>query len=274
MIARCTSLVCMTSPPANPVRDIFDRRRRAARRARNMGGASYFDHYMADALIERLDDCTRAFADVLLIGGRNRDLIARLLERGARLTIVDPSPAVAATCGGQCGEEDRLPVTPESFDLVLWPGGIEGVNDVPGALLRCRYALKPGGLLMGCVIGEGSFPQLRQAIAAADAPALRARMHPQLSLQAVGDLLHKVGLGMVVADVEPLRLSYASLAALIHDVRHAALGNVLAGELRPITRSGLARARLAFADQHDEMGNAARTIETVRIIYFSGWRDK
>lgn len=234
-----------------PPRDIFDRHRRAMRRARLPAQPGYFDQQMADMLLERLGDVTRTFSDALIIGARNAALIAAIRQRCTQLTIAESSAEIAR---------------PESYDLIVWPGGLESINDVPGALLRCRFALKPDGLLLGCVIGDGSFPALRRAMAAADAPAAIARMHPQLSLQAVGDLLHKVGLALIVTDVEQLTLAYATLGALVRDVRDAALGNVLNGPVRRISRAGYARASTAFCADA-----GARTTEQVRIIHFSGW---
>lgn len=236
-----------TAPP----RDIFDRHRRAMRRARLPALPGYFDRQIADMLLERLGDVSRNFTDALIIGARSPGLIAALRLRCTHLTIAESS-----------AEIDQ----PESYDLIVWPGGLESINDVPGALLRCRFALKPDGLLLGCVIGDGSFPALRRAMAAADAPAAIARMHPQLSLQAVGDLLHKVGLALIVTDVEQLTLTYATLGALVRDVRDAALGNVLNGPVRPLSKAGLARASAAFCAKAD-----ARTVEQVRVIHFSGW---
>jgi hypothetical protein len=234
-----------------PPRDIFDRRRRAMRRARRTEVPGYFDHHIAAMLLERLDDVARNFSNALIIGARNTDLITAIRLRCTRLSIVESTAEIAQ---------------PESYDLILWPGGLESVNDVPGALLRCRFALKPDGLLLGCVIGDGSFPKLRSAMATADAPIATARMHPQLSLQAVGDLLHKIGLALIVTDVEQLSLSYTTLYALVRDMRDAALGNVLSGPVHPISRAGLARASAAFCGD-----GGGRSLETVRIIHFSGW---
>lgn len=249
-----------------PPRDIFDRHRRAMRRERRPEAPGFFDHHIAEMLLERLGDVSRNFTDALIIGARNPDLITAIRLRCTRLTIVESSPDLARRARCLCTDEDALGVEPENYDLILWPGGLEGVNDVPAALLRCRYALKPDGLLLGCVIGDGSFPKLRSAMAAADAPIATARMHPQLSLQAVGDLLHKIGLALIVTDVEQLILSYTTLYALVRDVRDAALGNVLSGPVHPISRAGFERAHAIFCDE-----GGARTTEQLRIIHFSGW---
>lgn len=248
-------------PDSRP--DIFDRRRRAARRAQRRGDG-YLGAIIAEQLIERLDDVQRDFADALLIGGRDAALADALRARGMAVTVVEQAGAEGAVTG----EEDRLPIEPESVDLILWPGGMESVNDVPGALLRSRHALRPDGLLLGCLFGDGSFPMLRRALAAADAPQAVARMHPQIDLASLGGLLSAVGLALPVVDVERMQLAYRSIDRLVADLRGAALTTMLAGQVHRLSRRQWALADAAFADAADAAG---RTVETARLMHFSGW---
>lgn len=247
--------------------DLFDRHRRSIRRARRLAdGEDYFGGLMADALIERLDDVTRDFADVLVIGGRDVTLPAELRTRGMVVTVVEQSAAIAQANSAIIGEEDHLPVEPESYDLILWPGGLESVNDVPGALLRCRLALRPDGLLLGCFVGEGSFPRLRAALAQAEAQRPVARMHPQLDVRGFGDLLRKIGLALPVIDIDRLVIAYRKLASLVRDLRHAALTNVLAGSVEPLSRRAWAAACAQFDTPDGDIEP-----EHIAIIHFSGW---
>lgn len=248
-------------PDARP--DIFDRRRRIARRAQRRGDG-YLDGLMAEQLLERLDDVQRPFRDALLIGGRNPVLAQALADRGLTVRQLEPGDAASALQE----DEDRLAVEPASVDLIVWPGGLESINDVPGALLRCRHALRPDGLLLGCLFGDGSFPLLRRALAAADRPLAVARMHPQIDLASLGGLMSSVGLALPVVDVERLTLAYRSLDALVRDLRDAALTNLLAGAMHRLTRQQRDAARAEFAAHADAAG---RTVETARLMHFSGW---
>jgi hypothetical protein len=227
---------------------------------------------MAQQLLDRLGDVTRTFDDVLIIGARCASLLDGLgsipATANARITLMEQSPALAKRCGAVQGEEDALPVEPESYDCILWPGGLESVNDVPGALLRCRLALRGDGLLLGCFPGDGSFPLLRHIMRQSDSDLAVARMHPQLDARAMGDLLSKVGLTLSVVDCDRLTLAYTSLADLVADLRAAAWTNMLDGKALPVTRGGLRLAQAAFADATAENG---RAMELVRIVHFSGW---
>lgn len=251
------------APPA----DLFDRNRRSLRRARHCAdGMDYFGELMADALIERLGDVTREFTDVLVIGGRNPRLAEQLRAKGMAVTVAEQSTAIARRISAMNGEEDRLPVEPESYDLILWPGGLESVNDVPAALLRCRLALRPDGLLLGCFIGEGSFARLRAALAQAEAQRPVARMHPQLDVRGFGDLLRQIGLALPVIDIDRLSIGYRGLSSLIRDLRHSALTNVLAGPVEPLSRRAWAAACAHFDPPFGD-----REPEHIAIVHFSGW---
>ncbi len=247
--------------------DLFDRNRRALRRARMVAGdGDYFGQLMASALIDRLDDVSRNFTQVLVIGGRDSMLADHLRTTGAQVSVVEQSGSVIVPGGAMVGEEDRLPVLPESYDLILWPGGLESVNDVPGALLRCRLALRPDGLLLGCFIGEGSLPRLRAALAQAETARAAARMHPQIDVRGFGDLIRQIGLALPVIDVDRLTIAYRRLSSLIRDLRAGALTNVLVGRVEPLSRGAWQAAQ-----QHFDSPDGEVAPESIAIIHFSGW---
>lgn len=260
----------MTTPPHRP--DIFDRTRRNLRRDRYTGVQGWFDSLIAEQLIERLDDVSRTFSRALIIGGRNTTLVTAIRTRCQQVDVVEPAAVLSERIGAITAEEDQLPVEPEGYDLVVWPGGLESVNDVPGALLRARWALQPDGLLVGCLFGDGSFPGLRRALLTADAPNAIARMHPQISLATLGDLLSRAGLALIVTDAERLSLSYGSIRSLAADMRQHALTNMLGGPVHTLNRSALARAEAAWL-HHAVQGSDGkpRAEETLRLLHFSGW---
>ena len=66
-----------------------------------------------------------------------------LAASSVRAEEFDAGRAFAAMAGGVQADEDRLPVAPESFDLVVSAGVLDSVNDVPGALAQIRRALRP-----------------------------------------------------------------------------------------------------------------------------------
>ncbi len=245
----------MTSPS---VPEIFDNRRLSLRRERaRRSGTGFLAELVLTAVVDRLDDVTRRFVDGYLID-RPDDEAGRLSDRlGFRLDAIDAHKLLD---GGD------VPTGP--VDCILWPGGLESLADIPGALARCRQRLRPDGLLIGALWGAGSLPTLRRIMAAADGANARARLHPQIDVRAMGDLLQRAGIALPVIDRDDIQLRYRSFARLIGDLRASALTNVLAGPPAPLDRAALERALSAFETERDENG---QVVETMTLVHFTGW---
>ncbi len=190
---------------------------------------------MADEMLERLGDVTREFARALVIGCPDDRIAKALRARGMAVTCADPGPAFAAACGGDVVREDDLPYPPGSFDLILCCGTLESVNDLPGALIALNRALVPDGLLLVSFIGAGSLVRLRAALMAGDGDRPAQRLHPQVDVRALGDLLHRAGFAMPVADHEPLEVRYGSLLTLLADLRGMGAAQCLDSAPPPLT---------------------------------------
>ena len=249
----------------------FDRRLRRLRRER--GGrtdadADYLYRRAGDELVERLEAVKREFRRALVLGAGDGTLAARLAALGMEVVSADSG---AARADVQC-DEDRLPFGDGAFDLVVSVGVLDSVNDLPGALVLIRRALRPDGLFLGAVAGAGSLPALRRAIQAAEeAEGLSAapRIHPQIDLRAAGDLLARAGFALPVVDGETVRVRFGSLQRLVADLRAMGATNILASRSRrPLGRIGHAAALADFAAQADFEG---RTAERFEIVYLTGW---
>jgi SAM-dependent methyltransferase len=268
----------MTAPaPADPASDNtpFDRGLRRLRRdraARLDAEASPLLARLAEDLLERLDIVTRRFDRVLDLGCGPGLLTQALRGRGMAVTSADAGAAFARAIGGAQCDEDRLPFEAGAFDLIVSAGTLDSVNDLPGALIQIRRLLRPDGLFLGALVGAGSLPALRRAMAAADEAEERPaspRLHPQIDLRAAGDLLARAGFALPVVDAEPLTLRYKALPQLVADLRSLGWTNLLsARSRRPIGRLGYAAAHAAFAEGADPDGKVP---ERLQIIHLSGW---
>ena len=235
--------------------------------ARLPASANFLAPIIAETLLDRLTMVTRNFPRVLLIGAHDPALADRLRSICAALTIIEAGPRLAAASGAIIVEADALDLPFASFDLIVWPGGLDSVNDVPGALLRLRALLAPDGLLLGAFVGDGSLPRLRRAMMV-DAVRPIARMHPQIDLAAMGNLLQRVGFALPVVDVEALTVRYGDWFTLVRDLRAVGLTSRLVPTPPPLTRAETAQIAAAFAAQADPDGRVA---ESLRIVHFSGW---
>lgn len=235
----------------------FDRALRRLRRGRAAAAgeaADYLARHMADELIERLELVTRPFGDALVLGPGSY-LPERLRARGLAVTASD-------------ADEDRLPFAESRFDLVVSAGSLDTVNDLPGALIQIRRALRPDGLLLAAFTGAGSLPRLRRAMRAAEEAEGRPpspRIHPQIDVRAAGDLLTRAGFTLPVADCETLNVRFSAFATLVADLRAMGATNILvARDRRPFGRTGLAAAIADFEDQ-------GGTGERFEIVHLAGW---
>ncbi len=166
----------MTGDGIDEIR-VFDRRavRRHRARAARIGTAEFLFEEAAAGLAERLDDVTRKFSRALVLGSRRGTLQGALTARGGLELLVesDDAPGFLApprASARVAAEAEALPFAAGSFDLVLSPLALHWTNDLPGALLQLRHALKPDGLLLAAAArrrdAERAAPRLLRGRAA------------------------------------------------------------------------------------------------------------
>jgi SAM-dependent methyltransferase len=252
---------------------VFDRaavRRHRDRAAATVGGVAEVLRDAAARLLDRLDDTTRRFSSALDVGGRG--VVAPLLRaRGIEVVSCDLSPAMAAGNGGQAvaADEELLPFAPASFDLIVASLALHWVNDLPGALIQLRQALRPDGLLLASLPALGTLAELRQALTRAEA-ALTGGAAPRVSpfpeLRDCAALLQRAGFALPVADVEDLTLLYADRLALLRELRAAGEANAVWLRDRRIPPRALFPAALALLPEQD-----GRVAATLRLAMLTGW---
>jgi len=250
--------------------EVFDRRavrQHRERAAGKIGAISDLLRELAERLLDRLDDTIIRFTQALDVGGRG--VVAPLLRaRGIDVTSCDLSAAMAALNPppAVAADEELLPFGPGSFDLVVASLSLHWVNDLPGALIQLRHALRPGGLLLASVPALGTLAELRSALTEAES-ALTGGVSPRVSpfptLRDCASLLQRAGFDLPVADQEEVRLRYADPLALLRELRAAAETNALRLRDRRIPPRALFAAALGTMPAEPEI--------TLRIAFMTGW---
>jgi len=252
---------------------IFDRP--ALRRQRDRAAATVHEvapvlQEAADRLLDRLDDTTRRFTCALDVGGRG--ITAPMLRaRGIFTVACDLSPAMARLSGAPAvaADEERLPFAEGSFDLVVANLSLHGVNDLPGALIQLRRALKPDGLFLASLPVLGTLDRLRTALTEAEATlsdGASPRVAPFPELRDGAALLQRAGFALPVADAEEISLRYATPFNLLRDLRMAGEANAI------IARSRLVPNRALFAMALASMTEADSTLSArLRLAMLTGW---
>jgi NADH dehydrogenase [ubiquinone] 1 alpha subcomplex assembly factor 5 len=242
------------------------RRQRRNRAARSSPGDQWLIDRMADEVLSRFDAINRPIARALVIGGGLGRGAQTLKLRGIATLISDLAPVGAAAAVSLICEEDRLAVADRSVDLVMAVGTLDTVNDLPGALVLIRRALKPDGLFLGAFCGAGSLALLKRiARGQQSAPSTAARFHPQIDVRSAGDLLARAGFQLPVADGETVEVRYRNFETVVRDIRANGISNALA--IRPpMSRSLFNAIRNGY---NDALADGA--LETFGLIYVTGW---
>lgn len=226
---------------------------------------------MTEDLLDRLDSVTRPLVAALVLNPGDPALTKGLAERGLQVTEVQSGSAAARQRRAVHAQDDSPGLPDGPFDLVISPGGLDSVNDVPGALSLWRRALKPDGLLLASFPGAGSFAAARQACLEADLAltgTATARFHPLVEVRALGDLAARAGLVLPVAEVDAIDLTYPSLFRVFSDLREHGWTQVLGGPVRPLSRRWMVAASAFFGERADEAGRVA---ERLNLLTLTAW---
>jgi NADH dehydrogenase [ubiquinone] 1 alpha subcomplex assembly factor 5 len=250
--------------------DIFcDRRKQALlSRAAAREAQCFIWDYLAEEISDRLLVINRSFADVLIIGPLARDGQRLLSNHTANITAAMTNADAALKAGCVYISDEKLPFAPQSFDLVICTGVLDTVNDLPGFLIQIRRCLRPDGLFLGSLFGEGNFASLKSTLIAAEQDRMCAHIHPQIDLRSAADLLSRAGFALPVADKDILRVRYSSLNALLCDIRDMGAGNALSGK-RSYFGQAAYRRLFGIWDSLREHDNKVE--EQFSFLHLIGW---
>ena len=217
--------------------DIFLFDRKIVRRHRNRAATTFADHdflhrEIADQLADRLRDVKRDFATVLDLGG------------GHGTTSFDPAPETLITAdlserllGRMPGnlrvsaDEEFLPFGENAFDLIASTLSLHWVNDLPGALVQIRGALKPDGLFLAAMLGGDTLIELRRAFLEAEAETTGGtspHTSPVADVADAGALLQRAGFALPVIDTDTITVTYSDMFALMRELRGMGEANAVA----------------------------------------------
>ncbi len=262
--------------------NVFDRRLVRARRDRWASVLSDHDFLfreVADRLADRLGDVTRRFPLALDLGARSGILAETLGPRGGIETLLQAelSPRLARLAAKRgpvvIADEEALPFGDGRFDLVLSNLALHWVNDLPGALIQVRRALKPDGLFLATLFGLGTLPELRQALLEAEieiAGGAGPRLSPFADLRDGAALLQRAGFALPVADADQITVTYPNALALMRElVRMGEANATVARPRRPLRRATLLRAAAIYGERHGDA--EGRVPARFQVIYLTGW---
>jgi SAM-dependent methyltransferase len=272
------------SAPGQPnAHEIFDRSlartrlERALRAFDPAGGADFLLRRAAGELADRLSLVKRAFGVAIDLGTPGPHA-ALALAADSRIGFVLRA-APTASAAGEGGyvrivaDEERSPLAEASCDLIVSILALHGVNDLPGALIQIRRALKPDGLFLGCVMGGETLNELRQSLTAAESEILSGaspRVAPFADVRALGALLQRAGFALPVVDLDRAVTRYGDMLALMRDLRAMGATNALVARSRaPLRRDVLFLAAQIYAERFADGDGRLRA--TFDMVWLAGW---
>jgi len=248
------------SPPR-----IFDTdRERWRRKARPPRLPEDLRQRLGEDLADRLALVRRPFPRLLICGPLARHL-AGVAGAEGRTVLVDGIDLEL--------DPENLALPPAELDCIISIFGLETVNDLPGALIQMRRALKPDGFFLACLFAGETLHELRAAWLEAEAAMLGGaslRVAPFADVRELGALLQRAGFALPVADLDRTTLRYADALALMREIR--ALGfapSFHERSRRPVTAGLLARVAAAYASRATDADGRLRA--TVEIAWLTGW---
>lgn len=251
---------------------IFDRALVRQRLGRALA-AGYPDFLLARAaedLDERLAAVLRRFALAADLGTALPVAVPVLRGKADAVLRMAEAPGGDAAV---VGDLESLPFAPACLDLAVSLLALHGVNDLPGALIQIRRALRPDGLFMGCLLGGRSLQELRQVLLEAEAETsggVSPRIAPFADLRDMGSLLQRAGFALPVVDSELVTVRYGDIFGLLRDLRALGWTNALADRRKSgLRRDTLARAATLYAERHADADGRLRA--TFEMVWLSGW---
>lgn len=238
-------------------------RRRALARAK--GGEDFLLVHAANDMAERLTAVDRKFERAALTASFPARA-AELLTAGSRIGALDQVSINDAL-------NETLPLAPGSLDLVISLLALHETNDVPGALIQMKRALKPDGLMLAIMPGGETLKELRFSLTQAETEiygGASPRVLPFTDVRAAGALLQRTGFALPVTDGETIMARYDSMFALMRDLRGMGAQNALhARSRRPASRRFFQRAAEIYAENFSDADGRVRA--TFSFVSMSGW---
>lgn len=235
-------------------------------RAKAMQGLPFIAD-IADDLQLRLSPVRRDFEKALNLFPPHPSIGKALLATGKIGTLTQIGL-------DQLADPETLPLEEAGFDLIVSCLGLQFANDLPGVLAQLYRALKPGGLLLGCLVSGESLKELREAFALAEMETtggITPRIHPAIDIKQLGSLLQRTKFTEPVTDVEKYVFHYSGSVEMLKDLQDWSLGNLMTER----SRKFLKRATLARLDAiyREKFGAGDKKIKArFDLLWFSGWR--
>lgn len=237
---------------------------------------NFLHTHTLNLISERLEDITLSFENNVYIGrSLPEKAFQTLKEKGDFETLLYSDRFKSKTSHAPfiIADDEFFPFGQGKMDLIISNLSLHQTNDLPGALIQIRKALKPDGLFIGALLGGETLWQLRQSLSHAEQQTMSGqspRVHPFADKQQMGALMQRAGFALPVVDSEFVTVIYANIFKLMVDLRGMGETNIVSARQKTCAIPSLFHtAGKYYADNFsDQDGQLESTFE---IIFLIGW---
>lgn len=256
---------------------IFDRL--AVRRHRNRAATfsskhAFLHREVYNQFKNRQKDIKRTFTNILEIGS---SFLPEQLESKDVFTVnADLSESLLikfATSQPVICDEEFIPFSEKTFDLITSNLTLHWLNDIPGALHQIKNVLKPDGLFLGAMLGGDTLIELRSSLLEAEiqnSSSVSSRTSPVLDLTEAGLLMQRAGFSLPVIDTDIITVTYNDIFALMRELRAMGETNsLISRSKKTLSRKTLTTAASFYKKKYPAENGRIRA--TFQIIWLTGW---
>jgi NADH dehydrogenase [ubiquinone] 1 alpha subcomplex assembly factor 5 len=292
---------CRSSSQANQKNVVFDRELKRRQRDNSIviSNSTYYDYIRKECafrLVDRLEDIKRDFPRALDLGAHRGHILDALVKASTdvdefgvlggieELTQTDISKSACAEASVRAEsqglfrvntrymDEENIDCDPETYDLIMSSLALHWVNDLPETFQRIKYALKPDGAFVGCMLGGATLTELRHAFYIAEqerAGGISPHCSPFTLPSDIAGLLQGAGFSLPTIDVETITIGYPNALTLMEHLDKMGEGNAALGRREGMHYDTFLATAAAY--QHIYGMEDGTVPATFQIIYMIGW---
>ncbi len=213
---------------------IFDRNRLRHNRKRCAAKLKEHDfllNWVNTQLLESLSNIKKDFPLTLQLGSKNDSKTLHASQKIKDVIHIDLTADIMTPDTLRViADEEMLPFTENSFDLVISNLDLHSVNDLPNTLIQINHILKPDGLFLAALLGGKTLCELRESLIQTELSlkgGASPRIFPFADKQQMSGLLQHAGFALPVVDSDVVTVTYEDMFKLMHDLRGMGEGNII-----------------------------------------------
>lgn len=280
--------------------NIFDRAGKKRQRARaslasNWPEYDYLRAEVAKRLVDRLEDIMREFPEALELGaygphvakeicavqglsgkggagGIERLVRCGVTEQGLLLPSSSHSSSSPLKILPVLADEEHLPFSPQSFDLIISNLSLHWINDLPHAMRQACQALKPDGVLLASMLGGNTLKELRIALQLAEQEregGISPHVSPAAHVADCGALLQAAGFALPTVDVDTLIVNFPDALVLMEHLQGMGESSAILTRRQHVSRETFLAAAAIYQELYGE--NDGSVPATFQVVYMIGW---